>query len=110
MEILNLTGHRLVLGTEHNHVQYPSHGRVRIDAQYEQVDIIALADGQVTVPLLLAANGKTHSLPRREEGRLIVVSGLVASRVRRADVVQPARLHRIDGRVQYASALMAFAR
>lgn len=110
MDIVNLTGHPLVLGSEGNHITFPSRGRVRVDARYDVTDHVTFTqDGiTVTVPILTTGNGTVFSLPEPTDGTLIVVSGLVAGRVRRRDVVSPARLHKIDNKVQYARALMRY--
>jgi hypothetical protein len=80
---------------------------VRVEANYIQDEIIEIGNG-VRIPILRTSNGDTFSLPEPEEGRLIVVSGLVAGRVRRPDVLAPAQLSRQDGQVQYARALMRY--
>lgn len=114
MRIVNLTGHRLVLGHEDDCVGYESRGRVRIDTKYRTVREVELANENglltgVEIPVLELANGDVASLPAAIRGSLYVVSGLVASRVRRRDVVAPVRFARgADGKVEYARALLQY--
>lgn len=116
MRIVNLTGHQLVLGSEDDHVEYKSRGKVRLDTKYRTVQSVKLADEngiltRVDIPLLELANGSIESLPLPLRGSLYVVSGLVAGRVRREDVVAPVRLQRgVDGKVSYARALLRYTR
>lgn len=108
-EILNLTGHPLVLKRRAGaaEVRIKSHGRVRVEANYIEDEMIEVGNG-IRIPILLTSNGDTFSLPAPEDGRLIVVSGLVAGRVRRRDVLAPARLAREGGQVEFARALMRY--
>jgi hypothetical protein len=114
MRIVNLTGHELVLGTEDGQVRYISRGKVRLDTRYKTVDQIRLQDengkrSDVELPLLELANGETTTLPTQINNVLYVVSGIVAGRVRRPDIVAPARLHRgQSGKVEYARALLRY--
>lgn len=114
MRIVNLTGHRLVLGTADDQVGYASRGRVRVDTKYRTVDVVELTNEfgvntGVEIPLLELANGSVQSLPQPLKNTLYVVSGLVAGRVQREDVVAPVRLSRaVDGKVQYARALLQY--
>ena len=115
MRIVNLTGHPLVMGAEKTNVRYGSRGRVRLDTRYVEVETVNLQDESgketgVSVPILELANGETTSLPNPVEGILYVVSGLVAGRIKRPDVVAPARLHKTDGRTEYARALLRYRR
>lgn len=111
MKLINLTGHPLILGDDHHRVRFPSRGRTRIDASYDVRGYIEVTDEHgesLTVPLLITTGGTVTSLPEPIPDRLYVVSGLVAGRVRRPDVVSPARLHRVNGKVEHARALMAY--
>lgn len=114
MRIVNLTGHVLTLGSVDEQVIYASRGKVRLDTRYRTVDQIRLQDefGQssgVEIPLLELANGQTTTLPAPMDGVLYVVSGIVAGRVKRDDLVAPARLHRgSQGKVEYARALLRY--
>lgn len=116
MRIVNLTGHRLVLGNEDDQVGYESRGRVRVDTKYRTLDVVELinelgVETGVEVPLLELANGAVASLPKPLRNQLYVVSGLVASRVQRKDVVAPVRFSRgSDGKVQYARALLQYGK
>jgi hypothetical protein len=108
--IVNLTGHRLLLGpSDTRQVSFASEGRVRLDGRYEEVDKLELDDG-IVVPLLGMRNGVAQSLPRTKKNVLYVVSGLVANRVKRPDVVAPARLHKVGGRTEYARALLRYTK
>jgi hypothetical protein len=111
MKLINLTGHPLILGDDHHQVRFPSRGRSRIEASYDvdgYVEVVGDDGDFVTVPLLVTRDGTVTSLPEPIPDRLYVVSGLVAGQVRRKDVVSPARLHRVNGKVEYARALMAY--
>lgn len=110
--IVNLTGHPLVLGSARNNVRYRSEGRLRLDTHYGEEDLLVLDDsGRVTVPLLILLNGEhSRELPEPQDNTLYVVSGLVAGRVKRPDVVAPARIHREGGKAMYARALLRYTR
>jgi len=113
--IVNLTGHPLVLGTDGNNVTYPSQGRVRLDTRYELAENVQLLDAngeptEVTIPVLCLNNGATTPIPAPRDNVIYVVSGLVAGRVKRADVVSPARLHRVKEKVQYARAVLRYTK
>lgn len=116
MRIVNLTGHRLALGDEDGIVGYASRGRVRVDTKYRTLRHVELANENgtltgVEVPLLELANGDVASLPQPVRGVLYVVSGLVASRVQRDDVVAPVRFSRgADGKVDFARALLRYTK
>lgn len=107
VKIVNLTGHPLMLGNDNRKMRFPSNGRVRVDADYIEIEEVEIGDG-ISVPIITPANGDTFSLPDMAVGTLIVVSGLVAGKVKRKDVLSPARLQRVDGNVQYARALMRY--
>lgn len=106
---MNLTGHPLVLGRNARSLRkFRSEGRVRVSARYEEIGTVRLGDG-VYIPVLELHNGEVYSLPEPQEGVIYVVSGLVAGRIRREDVMGPAKLSRTtDGRVEYARALMRY--
>lgn len=110
MKLMNLTGHPLVLGDEAHRVRFPSRGRSRIDARYDVSGYVIVTDGddEVTVPVITTDSGNVVSLPEPTEDVLYIVSGLVAGKVRRSDVMSPARLHKVNGRVEYARALMRY--
>lgn len=111
VRIVNLTGHPLVLGSNAYSVRFKSEGRMRLDTRYEQVDTLVVdgVDGDTfNMPLLKVLNGDYSGVPKEREGTLYVVSGLVAGRLKRPDIVAPARLHRENGRVQYARALLRY--
>ena len=107
MRLVNLTGHPLTLKAGNRIHRFPSQGRARIDAEYVVDDNLDV-DFVGKIPVLVTENGETVSLPPPERGVVYVVSGLVAGKVRRPDVLSPARLHREEGKVLYAMALMRY--
>lgn len=106
--VVNLTGHPLRLGNQAHNLRFRSSGRISLDTQYAETERVTVEseDGTITVPLLKLLSGDDDALPEPQEGVLYVVSGLVAGRVKRPDIVAPARLHRESGRVLYARALL----
>jgi len=111
VRIVNLTDHPLRLGTEANNLRFRSSGKIRLDTHY-RVDervVVESEDGTVTVPILTLTPGDDDPVPDPEDGVLYVVSGLVAGRVRRADVVSPARQYKDEnGKIRFASALLRY--
>jgi hypothetical protein len=97
----------LVLGSQTHRVSIPSSGKVRLDSKYKTVEHIRVSD-DVLIPLLELANGDTTPLPEVKADTLYVVSGIVAGRVRRPDILAPARLTRENGKVTYARALLRY--
>lgn len=109
--IVNLTGHPLRLGSQGNNLRFRSGAKVRLDTRHHVIEkvIVETEDGTVTVPILgLSPGVEDDAVPEPEDGVLYVVSGLVAGRVKRHDVVSPAQIHREDGRVMYARALLRY--
>jgi len=111
-QIINLTGHSLVLGNQAHNLKFRSEGKIRLDTQYEEEQRITVVsdEGTITVPLLKLLSGEDDAVPEPQDGVLYVVSGLVAGRIKRPDVVAPARLHREEGRVIYARALLQYGK
>src|SRR5262245_32010688 len=110
VKVVNLTGHPLRLGNQAHNLRFHSSGRIRLDTHYAETEriVVESEDGTITVPLLKLLNGEDDAVPEPQEGTLYVVSGLVAGRVKRPDIVAPARLHREEGRVLYARALLQY--
>ena len=107
VDIVNLTGHNLAIGTPTDQRTFKSSGRVRLDTRYGEVETIQL-DGGIEIPVLELLNGDYSVLPPKKERTLYVVSGLVAGRAKRDDILAPARLHRENGKVMYARALLRY--
>lgn len=111
VDIVNMTGHALTLGSPRYSVRFKSEGRVRLDTRFEEVERVVVngIDGDTfEVPLLEVLNGDYSKVPRPKEGTIYVVSGIVAGRLKRPDVLAPARLHRENGKVMYARALLRY--
>jgi|SRR5215469_9785657 len=110
--VVNMTGHPLRLGTETNNLRFRSESKgIKLDTHY-RVDervMVESEDGIVTVPILSLTPGRAAPVPDPQENVIYVVSGLVASRVRRPDILSPARQFKDDnGRVRFASALLRY--
>lgn len=118
VELHNLLGRDLTFYDDHGDIvgDLDTNGRVWVTSDYEPVgeaalpidpglDKLALYQG---VPLVRAVHERVVGLPDPQPGRLYVVSGLVAALEahRRTDLVCPAQMVRLAGRVLGPKSLM----
>ena len=84
MKIRNLTPHTIVVETENGiKVEYPADGLIaRVEMETE---VVGNVNGIPTVTNKV----KGHNLPEKEEGTMLLVSGLVKGLVDRDDVIAP---------------------
>ena len=92
--IINMTGHPLTLiQWDGSKVVLESAGQLRVYSNVEEVGMLDIMS--VTVPLLEIVE-QTVRLPDPKPDTLFVVSGIVAAKARRPDLVVPSRIVRDD--------------
>jgi hypothetical protein len=105
-EIVNLTGHDLTVidSTGTPHTVKPV-GQARVNSGMRPIGVALVSEA--AIPILEISERSVVDLPTSRNGSLYVVSGLVAAKANRPDVVSPSRLVRERGVVVGCS---AFAR
>ena len=84
MEIINITPHAVNLIAVDGTVSFPSEGVARVETISEQVGILA------GFPIMATKYGATHGLPEPSEGKIYIVSMVVAmANPQRFDIVSP---------------------
>ena len=106
--VLNYTGHEIVLEAwDGVQVAVPPTGHTKANSDVANVGRVRV--GHIFVPLLQITEREVE-LPPPMDGRLIVVSGLVASMTDREDVVTLSRHIKMHGRTIGARALARVTR
>lgn len=97
VEIVNLTGHPIRLGNSSEVLH--DMGKARVDSDVETVGTV-IVWGTNELPILEFTEKEIVGLPEPHKGTLYVVSGIVAAKAMRNDVVAPGRISRAgNGRV-----------
>ena len=107
MKLVNLTGHDLRLGNSSTLLR--SKGRARVRGDMHEAGTVEISGvPSASLPILEVEERAIEGLPAPQKDTLYIVSGIVASAAKRADVVAPSRVERSgNGRV---SACHAFVR
>ena len=109
--LVNLTGHPLAVASMGRRREIPVEGQARVESRMT-TEYRAHTTGGIIVPVLSVSEARLVGLPPPMNGRLYIVSGIVASFVRdhhpeRDDVVSPGRVKRSrNGRVVGCEALV----
>ena len=112
VQVVNLTGHKLTVGTPENQWTFLSRGIVRSEPTVDVLERVRLMDRDVdtgvNVPLLNLTASRPERLDELErvEDTLYVVSGIVEGVADRTDIWSPGRVHKENGKTLYARALM----
>lgn len=109
-ELVNLTGHPLTMTDGWLSSRLKSEGRARVTGRVDMVERVLLCEqigGEYAIPILENVESQVEGLLPPVKGRLYVVSGVVAARTNRRDVLTPSRIERDkNGKVVAARALM----
>ena len=93
IELINLTPHALNLHGEGGVVNVPPSGQVaRLSVTRQELEPVAV--GGIILPVARPTLGEIVGLPPAYDGRIYVVSALVAEAAKRPDVLSPGELVR----------------